>query len=178
MDYLREIKSIGDIPAVVIAPIGFISDHMEVLYDLDTEAAQLCEELKLPMVRAGTVGAHPRFVTMIRELIVERMIEQPVRIALGQFGPSRDICAGRLLPGAAAIGCGRAVLTTSKRRRADQRRFRIRRLPAIELCRESLRSHVVTDAGIDHHVVETARGPISIEVMLDEGHALAVDVVD
>lgn len=98
LDYLREIKNIGDIPAVVIAPIGFISDHMEVLYDLDTEAAQLCEELKLPMVRAGTVGAHPRFVTMIRELIVERMTEQPVRIALRQFGPSRDVCAEDCCP--------------------------------------------------------------------------------
>ncbi len=66
---LREIGS-GD---VVIAPIGFLSDHMEVLYDLDTEAARLCGELGINMLRAGTVGAHPRFVRMIRELIVERV---------------------------------------------------------------------------------------------------------
>jgi ferrochelatase len=54
---------------VVISPIGFISDHMEVLYDLDTEARQLAEELGLNMVRAGTPGVHPRFVSMIREFI-------------------------------------------------------------------------------------------------------------
>lgn len=68
-DALREIHG-GD---VVIAPIGFLSDHMEVLYDLDTEAAGLCRELGIRMIRAGTVGTHPRFVEMIRELITERM---------------------------------------------------------------------------------------------------------
>ena len=51
---------------VVIAPIGFISDHMEVLYDLDTEARALCEQLGLDLVRAATVGNHPAFVGMIR----------------------------------------------------------------------------------------------------------------
>jgi protoporphyrin/coproporphyrin ferrochelatase len=65
---------------------------MEVVYDLDTQAKQLCEELQLPMVLAGTVGTHPRFVTMIRELIEERMSEEPVRIALGALAPSHDIC--------------------------------------------------------------------------------------
>jgi len=92
LDHLREIKQRDLAAGVVIAPIGFISDHMEVLYDLDTEAKQLCEELQLPMVRAGTVGAHPRFVRMIRQLIEERMSEEPVRIALGTLGPSPDIC--------------------------------------------------------------------------------------
>lgn len=98
LDYLREINKSNAASAVVIAPIGFISDHMEVLYDLDTEAAQLCEELKLPMVRAGTVGAHPRFVAMIRELIVERMTEQPVRIALGNLGANHDVCPADCCP--------------------------------------------------------------------------------
>jgi len=98
LSYLREINKSNAASAVVIAPIGFISDHMEVLYDLDTEAAQLCEELKLPMVRAGTVGAHPRFVAMIRELIVERMTEQPVRIALGNLGVNHDVCPADCCP--------------------------------------------------------------------------------
>jgi len=98
LSYLREINKSNAASAVVIAPIGFISDHMEVLYDLDTEAAQLCEELKLPMVRAGTVGAHPRFVAMIRELIVERMTEQPVRIALGNLGVNHDVCTADCCP--------------------------------------------------------------------------------
>src|SRR5579871_463051 len=59
LDYLREAKQ-KNVPAVVLAPIGFISDHMEVLYDLDTEAKNLCEEMQLPMARAATAGTHPR----------------------------------------------------------------------------------------------------------------------
>jgi len=63
-DYFREIQS-----DVVIAPIGFLSDHMEVLYDLDTEARAVCEELGVKMARAGTVGTHPAMIRMIAELI-------------------------------------------------------------------------------------------------------------
>ena len=65
-DYLREIRS----DAIVI-PIGFLSDHMEVLYDLDTEARAVCEELGIKMVRAGTVGTHPAIIEMISELIAQ-----------------------------------------------------------------------------------------------------------
>jgi len=68
-DYLRE--SPRD---TVIAPIGFLSDHMEVIYDLDTEARAVCEELGVRMVRAGTVGTHPAIIRMIAELI-ERLPE-------------------------------------------------------------------------------------------------------
>lgn len=98
LDYLHEIKTSGRASGVVLAPIGFISDHMEVLYDLDTEATHLCRELELPMVRAGTVGAHPQFVAMIRELIAERLTEQPIRVALGEFGPSHDVCPADCCP--------------------------------------------------------------------------------
>jgi ferrochelatase len=77
---------------IVVVPIGFISDHMEVMYDLDTEARQLCEQLGINMVRAGTVGTHPRFVQMIRELIEERLTDSPQRLALGNLGPSHDFC--------------------------------------------------------------------------------------
>jgi ferrochelatase len=63
-DYLRE--SPGD---TIIAPIGFLSDHMEVIYDLDTEARAVCEELGIRMVRAGTVGTHPAIIRMIAESI-------------------------------------------------------------------------------------------------------------
>ncbi len=62
--YLREIRS-----DVVIVPIGFLSDHMEVLYDLDTEARAVCEELGVKMVRAGTVGTHPAIIEMIAEMV-------------------------------------------------------------------------------------------------------------
>lgn len=58
---------------VVVSPIGFISDHMEVLYDLDTEASKRAGELGLNLIRSGTAGTHPRFIRMIRELIEERM---------------------------------------------------------------------------------------------------------
>jgi ferrochelatase len=65
-DYLREIRS-----DVVIVPIGFLSDHMEVLYDLDTEAQAVCEALGVKMVRAGTVGTHPSMIQMIAEMVTQ-----------------------------------------------------------------------------------------------------------
>jgi ferrochelatase len=68
LDHIRELHS-GGRRDLVIAPIGFISDHMEVLYDLDTEAAHLCAQLGIRMVRASTVGTHPDFVRMILELV-------------------------------------------------------------------------------------------------------------
>lgn len=70
LDHIRELKARGQRELVVV-PIGFISDHMEVLYDLDTEAADLCREFEMRMVRAGTVGAHPDFVRMILDLAGE-----------------------------------------------------------------------------------------------------------
>jgi ferrochelatase len=87
-DALRSLRGVKDI---VVAPIGFISDHMEVVYDLDTEARALCAELGLNMVRAGTVGTHPAFVSMIRELVLERMAHFPPR-ALGTLGVGPDEC--------------------------------------------------------------------------------------
>ena len=77
---------------VVILPIGFLSDHMEVLYDLDIEARRKAEQLGLTLIRAGTVGTTPTYVAMLRELIQERMADRPERRALGSLGPSHDIC--------------------------------------------------------------------------------------
>ena len=73
-------------------PIGFTSDHMEVLFDIETEARQVCTELGITMYRAATVGTHPRFIRMIRELIIERLSDKPHRLALGNFGASHDVC--------------------------------------------------------------------------------------
>lgn len=98
LDYLREVKANESASAVVVAPIGFISDHLEVLYDLDVEARLLCEELALPMTRAKTVGVHPKFVGMIRELILERMNPRLERRAMGSLGPRTDICAADCCP--------------------------------------------------------------------------------
>ena len=79
---------------IVLAPIGFLSDHLEVLYDLDVEAAGVCAQLGIPMMRAATVGGHPRFVQMIRELIEERLDPATPKLALGRYGPSHDVCPG------------------------------------------------------------------------------------
>lgn len=91
LDVLRELEQSGDVQDVVIVPSGFLSDHMEVLFDLDTEAKDLAAVLGLNLVRAGTVGSHPLFVRMIRELIEERIAGTP-RLAIGEFGPSHDVC--------------------------------------------------------------------------------------
>ena len=57
---------------VVVAPFGFISDHMEVVFDLDTEAAQTARDLGMPYARAATVGTHPAFVDSLVDILVER----------------------------------------------------------------------------------------------------------
>jgi ferrochelatase len=99
-DHLRELKRAGA-QDVIIAPAGFISDHMEVLYDLDTEARQVAKETGLNLVRAATVGTHPTFIRMIRDLIVERQAGAPVRPALGTRGAKEDVCpVDCCLPGA------------------------------------------------------------------------------
>jgi protoporphyrin/coproporphyrin ferrochelatase len=59
--------------SMVVAPIGFICDHVEVLYDLDVEASRVAQEADVTMVRAATVGEHPRFIEMIAELIRNRL---------------------------------------------------------------------------------------------------------
>jgi protoporphyrin/coproporphyrin ferrochelatase len=98
LDHLREVKKRDLASAVVLAPISFISDHMEVLYDLDIEARELCDSLPLPMVRAKTVGVHPKFISMIRELIEERTNPGTERRALGSLGPRQDDCSQDCCP--------------------------------------------------------------------------------
>ena len=78
---------------VVVAPIGFVCDHMEVVLDLDIEARQRADALGLRMVRAATVGVHPRYVSMVRDLVVERTTPSPHRACLGERGPLPDYCA-------------------------------------------------------------------------------------
>jgi ferrochelatase len=104
LDYLREVKAKDLASAVVLAPIGFTSDHMEVLYDLDVEARQLCDSLGLPMTRAKTVGIHPKFIGMIRELIEERINPNHERRAVGTIGARSDECAENCCLGPAAPG--------------------------------------------------------------------------
>ena len=98
LDHLRALKTQHLASAVVLAPIGFISDHMEILYDLDVEARQLSDSLPLPMTRAKTVGVHPKFIGMIRELILERMDPARERRAAGVLGARGDVCAEGCCP--------------------------------------------------------------------------------
>lgn len=90
-DHLEQMAASGAVTDVVVVPYGFVSDHMEVVYDLDCEARQLCETLNLRMTRALTPGTHPRFVSMLRELILERVAGAPRR-ASGKLGPRPDHC--------------------------------------------------------------------------------------
>ncbi|MEU9377243.1 ferrochelatase [Streptomyces sp. NPDC048255] len=95
-DHLEALHAAGALAAVMV-PIGFVSDHMEVLYDLDTEATAKAAELGLPIARSATVGDDPRFAAAVRELVLERAAAErgePVeRCALGLLGPSHDLCA-------------------------------------------------------------------------------------
>ena len=94
-DHLEEVHREGA-PAVVMAPIGFVSDHMEVKYDLDTEATAKAAELGLPVARSATVGADPRFAAAVRDLLLERAATErghaPERCALGALAASHDLC--------------------------------------------------------------------------------------
>ncbi len=82
---------------VAVVPIGFVSDHIEVIYDLDTEVQAIARERGVNMVRAPTVGVHPKFLQMIRELIQERLgLCQPR--AIGQYSPSHDVCGADCCP--------------------------------------------------------------------------------
>jgi ferrochelatase len=96
VDHVRASSASG-VPGIVIAPIGFLSDHVEVLYDLDEEARLVCAELGLPMVRAGTVGTHPRFVQMIRELLIERLEGLPLQ-SVGPLTACPDVCTPGCCP--------------------------------------------------------------------------------
>jgi protoporphyrin/coproporphyrin ferrochelatase len=97
-EHLAALRAAGT-TSVVVSPIGFISDHLEVAWDLDTEAAQVARELGLDFARAATPGTDPRFVAMVRELVVERTDPGAPRRALGTL-PTWDTCAvGCCLPG-------------------------------------------------------------------------------
>ena len=120
LDYLREVKARNLASAVVLAPISFISDHMEVLYDLDIEARQLCDSLPLPMARAKTVGVHPQFVGMIRDLIRERTSPGEERRVLGTLGPRQDVCEENCCPAPQRLGRPQNATANPEQRRVER----------------------------------------------------------
>jgi protoporphyrin/coproporphyrin ferrochelatase len=89
-DLLAERAAAGS-RAVVVVPIGFVSDHMEVKFDLDVEAARTAERLGLTLARAATPGTDPRFVSMITDLVCERL-DETAPLALGPLGAGPDSC--------------------------------------------------------------------------------------
>lgn len=91
-DYIRQLKDERNLQNLVIVPIGFLSDHMEVLYDLDTEAKQVCDELDIEFVRSATAGIHPRLIAAVRDLIDERITGRSEKAFLGCLGASHDVC--------------------------------------------------------------------------------------
>ncbi len=90
-DRIRELASEG-VEAVVVVPLGFVSDHMEVLFDLDTEAKDLCGKLGVIYQRAPAVGVHPEFITMLVELIEERLSDSSHRAHIGHLPALHDVC--------------------------------------------------------------------------------------
>jgi protoporphyrin/coproporphyrin ferrochelatase len=89
-DLLADLACKG-VTDVVVSPIGFVSDHLEVVWDLDHETAGTARRLGMGFARAATPGTDPRFVAMIRDLVTERITANPVRAALGTL-PHWDVC--------------------------------------------------------------------------------------
>lgn len=92
VDHLRALAKEG-VRDVVLSPLGFVSDHMEVVWDLDHEAQDEAQKLGIGLHRVATPGTDPRFVAMVEELVRERTEDGP-RQALGTLGPWPDVCRG------------------------------------------------------------------------------------
>jgi ferrochelatase len=101
-DRLEQLAAQG-VSDVVVVPVGFVSDHVEVRYDLDIEAAATAARLGIRLARAATVGTGPLFVQLVQELVVEREnlgnLPGLARPALGTDGPSHDVCPLSCCPG-------------------------------------------------------------------------------
>jgi ferrochelatase len=100
-DRLEQLAAEG-VEAVVVVPLGFVSDHMEVVFDLDTEAAETADRLGLAFSRAATPGVHAAFVGVARDLLLERAAaergEPVARQAVGEIDAAWDLCAADCCP--------------------------------------------------------------------------------
>lgn len=102
-DHLRHQAALGVRDAVIL-PIGFLSDHMEVVHDLDREASAEARALGLGFLRAPTVGTHPVFIRALGDLVMERLTHRADRRAMGNFGPGHDVCPADCCPEGRATG--------------------------------------------------------------------------
>jgi ferrochelatase len=105
VDHLHELHERGE-DVVVVVPIGFTSDHMEVAYDLDTQAAEAAAALGMTMVRAGTVGIHPLFVRGLVDVLDEHLLGR-LPAAIGALGPRVNPCRRGCCPAPARPAAGR-----------------------------------------------------------------------
>ena len=103
LKHLADLKGQG-VADVIVQPVGFLSDHMEVMFDLDEEAKTTAESLGMNLVRAGTAGTHPRFVAMLRELIAERLRPGTERRVVGLYPANHDVCPVHCCPSPARPG--------------------------------------------------------------------------
>jgi ferrochelatase len=98
LDHLDTVAAAG-VPAVVVAPVGFVSDHVEVVWDLDTEAEERAAALGIGFARAATAGPDPRFADMVVELMAEHQVDTPARrlstIPSAGCGVNGALCAAR-----------------------------------------------------------------------------------
>ncbi len=97
VDHLAALAADG-VTEVVLVPLGFVSDHMEVIHDLDEEAAEAAAALGIRLIRSATVGTHPAYIQMIVELIRERLDPTRPRQSLGSAGTWPDFCAAECCP--------------------------------------------------------------------------------
>ncbi|MFT4298634.1 MAG: ferrochelatase [Aeromicrobium sp.] len=95
-DHLEKLHGDG-VTSVAVVPIGFVSDHMEVVYDLDTEAAATAQRLGMRFVRVDTPGTSPAFAAMVNDLVIERAAaergQNPERPVVGRLPAAPDRCA-------------------------------------------------------------------------------------
>ena len=96
-----ESAATSGIKGVIVVPIGFVSDHVEVVWDLDNEAMEVAQEHNVFFARVATPGTAPEFVTAIAELVEERINDGP-KNALSDLGPWADFCAVGCCPNARA----------------------------------------------------------------------------
>lgn len=98
-DRIEELAAEGGVSAVVVAPIGFVSDHMEVVHDLDTEAAETAQKVGMPFVRVATPGTDDLFVEGLVDLLLERAAEARGEVVLPETWVPGDVRPSVCAPG-------------------------------------------------------------------------------
>ena len=96
---IEQIAADGSADAVIVVPIGFVTDHVEVVWDLDTEAKETADEKGLAFRRVATSGEDPRFVEALADLVQERLDVQFPRRVVTDFGGTPDVCGANCCVG-------------------------------------------------------------------------------